>query len=97
MSHVTFLSVRQLGLDETSTIAQTVSKAAEGYLRDDSRSPKSENKQIVLELVLGLIPEEDEKEIFEEVLRELEVCVVSYFSFHWQHAASFIEKVSSIS
>jgi len=88
--------VRQLGLDGDSPIAKTVSKAAEGYLRDDSRNATSESKEIACMLVSGPTQEEDEKEICQAMLLELEILVVSYFSFHWKHAASVIEKVSDL-
>lgn len=92
--------VRQLGLDADSPIAKTVSKAAEGYLRDDSRKVTSESKQIACELVSGPMQGNDvlevmQKDICQDMLLELEIFVVAYFSFHWQHAPSIIEKVSA--
>ncbi|KAG0612607.1 hypothetical protein M758_6G041400 [Ceratodon purpureus] len=86
--------VRQLGLDEASHIAQTVSKAAEGYLRED-RNITGDTKEIVFSLVAGPTQEDNEKEICQDMLQELEICVVTYFSFHWKHASAFIEKVMS--
>ena len=86
-------AVRQFKLDSQSAIAKTVANAAEGYLRD-ARNVASESKEIVCILVAGLThADEKDKKICEEILQELEICVVTYFSFHWKHATSVIEKV----
>ncbi|KAG0585552.1 hypothetical protein KC19_2G020400 [Ceratodon purpureus] len=86
-------SVRQLELDSHSVIGQTVAKAAEGYLRDP-RNVASESKDIACVLVAGLTHEdENDKKICQEILQELEICLVAYFSSHWQHATSVVEKV----
>jgi len=85
-----------LGLDGDTAIAKTVSKAAEGYMRDDTRKVHSENKEIACMLVSGPTQEEKENEICQDMLLELEVLVVTYFSFHWKHAAAIVEKVPGL-
>lgn len=87
--------VRLLGLDGNTAIAKTVSEAAEGYLRDDSRKVHSENKEIVCMLVSGPSQQDEENDICQDILLELEVLVVTYFSFHWKHASAIIEQVVS--
>jgi hypothetical protein len=68
-------------------------KAAEGYLRDP-RIVDTESKEVACLLVAGFTQEdENDKKICDEILQELETCVVAYFSFHWQHATSVVEKV----
>jgi hypothetical protein len=84
-----------LGLDTESTIAKTVAKAAEGYLRED-QSVSKESKEIAFVLVSGDTQEKHEEEICNDMLKELEICVVSYFSFHWKNASGVIEKVRSL-
>lgn len=87
--------MRQLELDTHSAIAKTLAKAAEGYVRD-ARNVASESKEIACVLVVGLTHEdENDKKICDEILQELEICVVAYFSFHWQHATSVVDQVHS--
>jgi len=87
-------SVRQLELDSHTVIAKLVSKVAEGYIRDP-RNVSSESKEIACVLVAGMTQEESQKQVSEEILQELEICVVAYFSLHWHHATSVIDKVHS--
>jgi len=85
-------SVRQLELDSHTAIAKLVCKVAEGYLRD-ARNVASESKDIACVLVAGMTHEESQKQVSEEILQELEICVVAYFSFHWRNATAVIDKV----
>lgn len=85
-----------MGLDTESTIAKTVAKAAEGYLREDQSTAK-ENREIAFVLVSGDTQENREEEICNDILKELETCIVTYFSFHWKIASGVIEKVRSLS
>lgn len=85
-------SVRQLELDSHTAIAKLVSKVAEGYLRD-ARNVASESKEIACVVVAGMTHEENQKQVSEEILQELEICVVAYFSSHWHNATSVVDKV----
>lgn len=86
--------MRQLELDSHTAIAKLVSKVAEGYLRD-ARNVASESKEIACVLVAGMTHDESLKQVTEEILQELEICVVAYFSFHWHNATAVIDKVHS--
>ena len=44
----------------------------------------------------GTTQEADENKISEDMLKEVEICVVTYFSFHWQHVSAIIEKVCGL-
>ena len=93
MSTGVLCAVRQLEVDSHNAISETFAKAAEGYLRDP-RIVDTESKEIACMLVAGLTHEDEiDKKICDEILQELETCVVAYFSFHWQHATSVVEKV----
>lgn len=85
-----------MGLDTESTISKIVAKAAEGYLREDQSMTK-ESREIAIVLVSGDTQEKHEEEICNDMLKELEICVVCYFSFHWKNASGVIEKVRSLS
>lgn len=56
-----------------------------------------ESREIAIVLVSGDTQEKHEEEICNDMLKELEICVVSYFSFHWKNASGVIEKVRSLS
>lgn len=85
-------AVRQLELDSNHPIAKLVSRVAEGYLRD-ARNVATESKELARVLVAGMERPECQSHVSEEILQELEVCVVAYFSSHWHQATSVIDQV----
>jgi hypothetical protein len=88
--------VRQLELSSEVAKAKNVAKVAEAYLKGD-KSSIDDSRENACMLVSGVSEEgsEEEKRLYHEVLKELDACMLAYFSFHWKHASALTEQVQS--
>jgi hypothetical protein len=88
--------VRQLELSSEIAKAKNVAKVAEAYLKGD-KSSTDDSRENACMLVSGVSEEgsEEEKRLYHEVLKELDACMLAYFSFHWKHASALTEQVQS--
>ncbi|CAK9236682.1 unnamed protein product [Sphagnum troendelagicum] len=89
--------VRQLELCPDTTVARTLAKMAEDYLRGD-KSSSDRSRENVCILVSGPIDQKSNEELehlHSELLKEIDACMVAYFSFHWKHASAIIDQVVS--
>jgi hypothetical protein len=90
-------AVRQLELCPDTTVARTLAKMAEDYLRGDKSSSDRSSENVCI-LVSGQIDQKSNEELehlHSELLKEIDACMVAYFSFHWKHASAIIDQVSS--
>jgi hypothetical protein len=90
-------AVRQLELCPDTTVARTLAKMAEDYLRGD-KSSSDRSRENVCILVSGPIDQKSNEELehlHSELLKEIDACMVAYFSFHWKHASAIIDQVVS--
>ncbi|CAI7744396.1 unnamed protein product [Closterium sp. NIES-53] len=94
--------VRQLGLPTDLAAVALLAQAADDYVRGDkSTSDKSRANLLALVAQAGGGRAEGEAEaeagageqLGEELIAELDACMLSYFGFHWPHSALMIEQV----
>ncbi|KAL3694085.1 hypothetical protein R1sor_007736 [Riccia sorocarpa] len=87
--------VRTMGLDPKSPAATRLSKVAEDYLRGDkSKSDDSlENLFLFVSKACPQTPDDEVERLNLELVKELDVCMLSYFSFHWEHTGKIIDQV----
>ncbi|CAM6046406.1 unnamed protein product [Sphagnum compactum] len=71
-----------------------LSKVAEAYLKGD-KSSTDDSRENACMLVSGVSEEgsEEENRLYHEVLKELDACMLAYFSFHWKHASALTEQL----
>ncbi len=85
--------VRQLQLSSKIATAKNVAKVAEDYLKGD-KSSADDSRENACILVSGSSEDEsEEKWLYHELLKELDACMLAYFSFHWNHASALLEHV----
>ncbi len=85
--------VRQLQLSSKIATAKNVAKVAEDYLKGD-KSSADDSRENACMLVSGSSKDEsEEKWLYHELLKELDACMLAYFSFHWNHASALLEHV----
>ncbi|CAK9197391.1 unnamed protein product, partial [Sphagnum troendelagicum] len=83
--------VRQLQLSSKIATAKNVAKVAEDYLKGD-KSSADDSRENACMLVSGSSEDEsEEKWLYHELLKELDACMLAYFSFHWNHASALLE------
>jgi hypothetical protein len=83
--------VRQLQLNSKIATAKNVAKVAEDYLKGD-KSSADDSRENACMLVYGSSKDEsEEKWLYHELLKELDACMLAYFSFHWNHASALLE------
>ncbi|CAM6081855.1 unnamed protein product [Calypogeia fissa] len=87
--------VRQMGLDSDTPAAKRLAKVAEDYLRGDkSRSDESlETLFDFLTRVCPSITDDEIEDLNKQFVQELDICMVTYFSFHWDHKDKILDQV----
>ncbi|CAI7835807.1 unnamed protein product [Closterium sp. NIES-54] len=94
--------LRPLGLPTDLAAVALLAQAADDYVRGDkSTSDKSRANLLALVAQAGGGRAEGEAEaeagageqLGEELIAELDACMLSYFGFHWPHSALMIEQV----
>ncbi|KAL2633664.1 hypothetical protein R1flu_005143 [Riccia fluitans] len=87
--------VRQMGLDEKSAAGKRLSKVAEDYLRGDkSKSDDSlENLFLFVSKACPQTPDDEIERLNLQLVKELDVSMLTYFSFHWEHTGKIIDQV----
>lgn len=83
--------VRQLGLKEYST-SHCLSKLADDYLRVN-RSSSDGGRENTFMCLTSLLSEDEIESFYVDIVREFEACMLSYFSFHWDHSSVIIDQV----
>ncbi|BFI10918.1 hypothetical protein MPTK1_3g18830 [Marchantia polymorpha subsp. ruderalis] len=90
--------VRQMGLDAKTQAAMRVAKVAEDYLRGD-KSRADDSLEIIFTFLSSICPGTTDDEIEylnRQLVKELDVCMLSYFSFHWEHTGKIIDQVINV-
>ncbi|KAG6557385.1 hypothetical protein Mapa_000654 [Marchantia paleacea] len=90
--------VRQMGLDGKTQAAMRVAKVAEDYLRGD-KSRADDSLEIIFTFLSSICPATTDDEIEylnRQLVQELDVCMLSYFSFHWEHTSKIIDQVINV-
>lgn len=87
-----------MGIEEGRPVAKRLVKVAEDYLRGDkSKSDESlDNLFVFLHRVCPSVTDDEIEDLNRQFVQELDICMVSYFSFHWQHASKTVDQVSSL-
>ncbi|KAJ7296361.1 hypothetical protein O6H91_Y128600 [Diphasiastrum complanatum] len=89
--------VRQIGLGRSSAVGKRLAVVAEGYLRGDkSHLDRSlEGLFIFLSKACPEMADEEMERLNQELVKELDACMLAYFSFHWHHSAALLDQVQS--
>lgn len=82
--------VQQLGLKVDNT-CHWLSKFADDYLVN--RNSSDGGQENIFVHLTGLLSEDEIESLYVELLREFEACMLSYFSFHWDHSSHIIDQV----
>lgn len=83
--------VRQLGLKDDNT-CHWLSKLADDHLRQNRSNSDGSQEDICMYLT-SLLSEDEIESLCVGLVREFEVCMLSYFSFHWGHSSVIIDQV----
>ncbi|EFJ31750.1 hypothetical protein SELMODRAFT_86594 [Selaginella moellendorffii] len=86
---------RQIGLRKNSPVAKALAKVAMEYLNGDKSPSDGSLENIAAFLSKRLKDPSSSQMVFDELVKELDSCMISYFSFHWQHSAHLLDQVRS--
>ncbi|XP_024526494.1 uncharacterized protein LOC9662922 [Selaginella moellendorffii] len=86
---------RQIGLSKNSPVAKALAKVAMEYLNGDKSPSDGSLENIAAFLSKRLKDPSSSQMVFDELVKELDSCMISYFSFHWQHSAHLLDQVRS--
>jgi hypothetical protein len=89
---------RQIGLQACDVCYDTFMKVAEHYVRGDkSKSDTSRDELMALAVdACSCLNEERVGDLTQDLVKELDACILSFFGFHWNNAELLLEAASSM-
>ncbi|KAJ7296129.1 hypothetical protein O6H91_Y142300 [Diphasiastrum complanatum] len=88
--------VRQIGLSKSSEVGKRLAEVAERYLHGGEQSPSNQTLESLICFINGACPRIGDEELGflnRELVKELDACMLSYFSFHWHYTAELLDQV----